>query len=84
MAAGRVCPVWIGYLLLSPLRKLRQHPERILKRYLNPSGTFRRKISNTITTTKAIALVKAVNLSGCPGYLAGDGYFSMVKRARLG
>jgi ubiquinone/menaquinone biosynthesis C-methylase UbiE len=34
--AGRVCPVWIGYLLLSPFRKLRQNPERILGSFLCP------------------------------------------------
>jgi ubiquinone/menaquinone biosynthesis C-methylase UbiE len=28
--AERVCPVWIGYLLLSPLRKLMQNPYKIL------------------------------------------------------
>jgi len=39
MAAGRVCPVWIGYLLLSPLRRLRQNPERILRKYLQPGMT---------------------------------------------
>lgn len=27
---NRVCPWWIGYFLLSPLRKLRQDPEKIL------------------------------------------------------
>ncbi|MFH1963971.1 MAG: methyltransferase domain-containing protein [Acidobacteriota bacterium] len=34
--AERVCPVWIGYLLLSPLRKLRQDPNRILGPFLRP------------------------------------------------
>lgn len=28
--AHRVCPFWIGYLLLNPLRKLSQNPEKIL------------------------------------------------------
>jgi len=28
--ADRVCPVWMGYLLANPLRKLFQNPERIL------------------------------------------------------
>ena len=28
--AQRVCPFWLGYLLLSPLRKLFENPERIL------------------------------------------------------
>ena len=28
--AERVCPVWIGYLLASPIRKLFQNPEKIL------------------------------------------------------
>jgi len=32
--AERVCPVWIGYLLLSPLRKLFQNPNRILSLYV--------------------------------------------------
>ncbi len=28
--AERVCPVWVGYLLASPIRKLFQNPEKIL------------------------------------------------------
>ncbi|MBW1798202.1 MAG: class I SAM-dependent methyltransferase [Deltaproteobacteria bacterium] len=28
--AERVCPVWVGYLLASPVRKLLQNPEKIL------------------------------------------------------
>ena len=28
--AEHVCPVWVGYLLASPLRKLTQHPKKIL------------------------------------------------------
>lgn len=37
--AGRVCPVWIGYLLLSPFRKLRQDPDKILGPHLKPGMT---------------------------------------------
>jgi ubiquinone/menaquinone biosynthesis C-methylase UbiE len=33
---GKVCPWWIGYFLISPLRKLMQHPEKILGPYLKP------------------------------------------------
>ncbi len=32
--AEQVCPVWIGYLLLSPLRKLFQSPNKILSPYV--------------------------------------------------
>lgn len=32
--AERVCPVWIGYLLLSPLRKLGQNPQKIFSPYI--------------------------------------------------
>lgn len=32
--AEHVCPVWIGYLLLSPLRKLFQNPNKILSPYV--------------------------------------------------
>lgn len=32
--AGKVCPVWVGYLLASPLRKLYQNPEKILGPYV--------------------------------------------------
>jgi ubiquinone/menaquinone biosynthesis C-methylase UbiE len=32
--AERVCPVWIGYLLLSPVRKLFQNPNKILSPYV--------------------------------------------------
>ena len=28
--AGRVCPPWVGYLLLSPVRKLLENPDTIL------------------------------------------------------
>jgi ubiquinone/menaquinone biosynthesis C-methylase UbiE len=31
---GRVCPWWIGYALINPLRKLRHDPEKILGPYL--------------------------------------------------
>jgi len=31
---GRVCPWWLGYVLLNPLRKLIQNPETILGLYL--------------------------------------------------
>jgi ubiquinone/menaquinone biosynthesis C-methylase UbiE len=31
--AGRLCPVWIGYLLVSPVRKLFQNPDKILGPY---------------------------------------------------
>lgn len=33
---GKVCPWWVGYFLVNPLRKLIQHPERMLKPYLKP------------------------------------------------
>ncbi|OQY25421.1 MAG: methyltransferase type 11 [Candidatus Cloacimonetes bacterium 4572_55] len=32
--AERVCPVWVGYLLASPVRKLFQNPEKILAPYV--------------------------------------------------
>ena len=32
--ADHLCPVWVGYLLASPLRKLFQNPERILGPYV--------------------------------------------------
>lgn len=34
--AQRVCPVWMGYFLLSPLRKLRQNPVKILGPHVRP------------------------------------------------
>ncbi|MBE0427740.1 MAG: class I SAM-dependent methyltransferase [Nitrospirae bacterium] len=30
----RVCPFWVGYLLISPLRTLMQNPGKILSRYI--------------------------------------------------
>jgi ubiquinone/menaquinone biosynthesis C-methylase UbiE len=33
--AEHVCPVWVGYLLASPVRKLLQNPNKILKPYVN-------------------------------------------------
>jgi SAM-dependent methyltransferase len=34
--AGHVCPWWLGYLLASPLRRLRQDPAKILAPLLRP------------------------------------------------
>jgi ubiquinone/menaquinone biosynthesis C-methylase UbiE len=35
----RVCPWWVGYLLLLPLRRLWHDPERILRPYVRPGMT---------------------------------------------
>ena len=35
----RVCPWWLGYLLVNPLRKLVYKPEHILKPYINEGMT---------------------------------------------
>jgi 2-polyprenyl-3-methyl-5-hydroxy-6-metoxy-1,4-benzoquinol methylase len=32
----RICPVWVGYFLLNPLRKFQQHPDKITGQYLEP------------------------------------------------
>ena len=37
--AERVCPIWVGYLLLSPLRKLLENPEKMLGPFLEPGIT---------------------------------------------
>ncbi len=37
--AHRVCPVWIGYLLLNPFRKIFQQPENILSPYVKEGMT---------------------------------------------
>lgn len=34
MEKNRVCPVWVGYLLACPIRKLTQNPKKILSPYL--------------------------------------------------
>ncbi len=34
--AERVCPFWIGYLLVNPIRKLLHNPERLLSPYIQP------------------------------------------------
>ena len=39
MAEHHVCPVWIGYLLASPTRKLFQNPRKILEPYVNEAMT---------------------------------------------
>ncbi len=36
---GRICPWWLGYFLASPVRKLAQHPDKILHSYLSPGMT---------------------------------------------
>jgi len=37
--AERVCPFWVGYLLINPFRRLFQNPARILGRWLAPGMT---------------------------------------------
>ncbi|OHE58009.1 MAG: methyltransferase type 11 [Thermodesulfovibrio sp. RBG_19FT_COMBO_42_12] len=32
--AKRICPFWVGYFLISPLRTLMQSPQKILSRYV--------------------------------------------------
>jgi ubiquinone/menaquinone biosynthesis C-methylase UbiE len=39
MAEHHVCPVWVGYLLASPVRKLFQNPRKILEPYVNEAMT---------------------------------------------
>jgi ubiquinone/menaquinone biosynthesis C-methylase UbiE len=34
--AEHICPVWVGYLLANPLRKLGQNPQKLLSPYLKP------------------------------------------------
>lgn len=34
--AGNVCPWWVGYLLVSPLRRWAQNPRTILNPYIKP------------------------------------------------
>ena len=34
--AEHICPWWIGYLLISPLRRLGQNPKKILAPYIKP------------------------------------------------
>ena len=33
--AEHICPVWVGYLLASPVRKLFQNPRKMLRPYVN-------------------------------------------------
>jgi len=45
--AERVCPVWAGYLLASPVRKLFQNPKKILAPYVeNGMKVFRYWLCN--------------------------------------
>ena len=37
--AEHVCPVWVGYVLACPVRKLLQNPNKILKPYVNETMT---------------------------------------------
>lgn len=37
--AGKVCPVWVGYLLASPIRRMFEKPEKILDGHLKPGMT---------------------------------------------
>ena len=37
--ARRVCPIWVGYLLLNPLRKLLENPDKLLAPYVDEGMT---------------------------------------------
>lgn len=37
--AGRVCPPWVGYFLLNPLRKLLENPNKILGQFVREGMT---------------------------------------------
>lgn len=37
--AERVCPVWVGYFLVNPLRRLFQKPEKLLAEHIRPGMT---------------------------------------------
>jgi ubiquinone/menaquinone biosynthesis C-methylase UbiE len=37
--AGHVCPFWLGYLLLNPLRKLLENPVKLLGPFVRPGMT---------------------------------------------
>lgn len=37
--AQHVCPVWVGYLLLNPLRRILENPERLLAPFITPGMT---------------------------------------------
>jgi ubiquinone/menaquinone biosynthesis C-methylase UbiE len=37
--ADHICPVWVGYLLANPVRRLVQNPERILRPYVKEGMT---------------------------------------------
>ena len=37
--SGHVCPFWAGYLLLNPLRRLLENPDKLLKPFVRPGMT---------------------------------------------
>ena len=37
--APHVCPWWVGYLLASPVRRLLEHPDRLLRPHVRPGDT---------------------------------------------
>ena len=37
--AGRVCPLWVGYIMSNPLRRLLQNPRKILGDFIEPGMT---------------------------------------------
>ena len=37
--AEKVCPIWVGYLLASPVRRLFQNPDKILGPYIEDGIT---------------------------------------------
>src|SRR3954447_24902465 len=39
LMSGHVCPWWIGYLLVSPLRRWMQNPDELIAPYVTPGMT---------------------------------------------
>ena len=73
-----VCPVWIGYLLASPLRKLFQNPIKILKSNVKPGMTV-----VDVGSAMGFFSLPMVRLVGPEGkVLAVDSQAGMIKALR--
>ena len=65
--ANHTCPIWVGHLLASPLRKLLENPEKILKPHVNEGmkaldigsamGFFSLPLAKIVSTTGKVVCV---------------------------
>ena len=74
-----VCPFWVGYLLLSPVRKLITNPDRILEPYVRSGMTVMDAGTAMGFFSLPLAELVGVTTPGSSGWLirGGDGWYEV-------